>query len=449
MPRDLIEKYKAPVPRYTSYPTAPHFSADVTTQTYRNWLSDLPDNARLSLYAHIPFCSTLCYFCGCHTRGVNTYTPVAAYVDTICAEIDLGAAAVRADHTVTHIHWGGGSPDILSPADIVRLAAKLRGSFNWDADAEFAVEIDPRELTDERVAAFAEAGVNRASIGVQDFNEEVQKAINRIQGFELTKSSVDRLRVAGIDDVNIDLVYGLPHQTTERVLHTIEKSIELRPQRIALFGYAHLPQRLKRQRLIPDAALPGPGERFEQTSRMAVLLEAAGYVRIGLDHFALETDDLAIAARNGTLRRNFQGYTTDTADALIGFGASAIGEVPQGFVANATDVPQYRAMIEAGQLPVTRGYARTRDDRIRAYAIERLMCDLAFPAEGLIENFGPDAETVLAEARAYCESETDGLIEKHGGTFTVTERGRPFVRNICATFDAHLARSTAQHSAGV
>ncbi|MFZ4807760.1 MAG: oxygen-independent coproporphyrinogen III oxidase [Hyphomicrobiaceae bacterium] len=441
----LIEKYAAPVPRYTSYPTAPHFTPAVDAATYAAWLSELPVADALSLYLHVPFCDTLCWYCGCSTKATQRYEPVAAYVDNLLREVETVASHLPARMKVAHVHWGGGSPNVLNPADIRRVGGALRSAFEFRPDVEFAVEIDPRELSPEQADSFAAIGVSRLSVGVQDFDEAVQVAINRLQSFETTSRAMELFRSRGVQSVNVDLVYGLPYQTVASVERTIRQVIELGPDRIALFGYAHLPSRFAHQRLIPDESLPGPVARFAQSTRLADILGEAGYVRIGLDHFAKQSDHLATR----TLRRNFQGYTTDAAGALLGFGATAIGKLPQGFVQNAVATADYKRRIDAGELATVRGRALTRDDRVRAYVIERLMCDLTFSAPVLRAEFGAAADAVIAEAEALVESDVDGLITASADGFTLTEDGRPFIRTLCATFDTYLSGGTARHSSGV
>ena len=441
----LVRRYSGAVPRYTSYPTAPHFSDKVGAAQCTSWLAALPEQARLSLYIHIPFCSALCWYCGCSTKVANRYEPVASYLSSLRSEIANVAARVPASHSVTHVHWGGGSPNILTPDDIPALAETTRRSFNVAEGAEFAVEIDPRGLDRERVAAFARAGVTRASIGVQDFDETVQSAINRRQSFALTQAAVEALREHGIGAINIDLVYGLPHQTRDSVEATVSKVLALEPSRIAAFGYAHLPARLKHQALIDEAALPGAVERFAQSNRLAHILGAAGYVRVGLDHYARADDPLA----SGPVNRNFQGYTTDAADALIGLGASAIGRLPEGYVQNCIAVPDYHRLIAEHGLATVRGFHLSDSDRMRGFVIERLMCDLAFPAAELNRRFGDAATPLLEVAQALIEADHDRLIEPDGEAFRVTERGRPFVRAIAACFDSYLGAGEARHSAGV
>ena len=445
MSPELVKRYSAPVPRYTSYPTAPHFSAAVGPDTYAAWLAELPAAARLSLYMHIPFCKSLCWYCGCCTKAVRRYEPVADYLSSLYAEIGGIGRRIPTDHQVTHIHWGGGSPNILSAADIAALADAQRREFRVEEGAEFAVEIDPRGLDEDRIAAFARAGVTRVSVGVQDFDDKVQAAINRRQTFEETQRAVVAFRSYGIDAINIDLVYGLPHQTRESVERTALKVLELQPNRIAVFGYAHLPSRLKHQALIDARALPGEIERFAQASRLGRILTAAGYVRVGLDHYALPGDALA----SNEVARNFQGYTTDHADALIGLGASAIGRLPQGYVQNHASVPEYARSVAAGGMATARGIALTEGDRMRGFVIERLMCDLRFPAHELRLRYGSACDELLLEAEALVDADADRLIERDGEAFRVTDRGRPFVRAIAACFDAYLDTSDARHAPGV
>lgn len=445
MDADIIKRYSAPVPRYTSYPTAPHFSAAVNHDTYASWLAALPANERLSLYVHIPFCDTLCWYCGCNTKAVRRHAPVAAYLVPLLTEIETVAAKLGTVHDVAHMHWGGGSPNVLTPPDIKSLTGLVKQHFRMAPGAEFAVEIDPRHLPIERVKAFAEAGVNRISFGVQDFNPKVQAAINRLQSFEITKAAADAFRAHGVKALNIDLVYGLPHQTTESVEETLQQVLELEPERIAIFGYAHLPARLTHQRMIPDESLPDASARFEQSNRLAERLMASGFVRIGLDHFARRSDAMA----SKPINRNFQGYTTDAADTLIGFGASAIGKLPQGFVQNAVLAPEYGRRVAEHGLATVRGIELTDEDRIRSFVIERLMCDLAFSSAELKRKFGAAANPVVSEAEALLVSDPDQLVERSADGFRLTERGRPFVRTIAARFDTYLSAGKATHSSGV
>ena len=446
---ELIANYAAPVPRYTSYPTAPHFHGGIDAAAYRTWLKALPEQATLSLYAHLPFCDTLCWFCGCNTKITRQYQPVASYLEALLKEISSVASQVPATAKATQIHWGGGSPTILTSTDILRLMETTRRRFNVASDVEFAVEIDPRGLDRERIDALAEAGLTRVSIGVQDFDPKVQAAINRIQSVEETRRVIDAFRDHGVRSLNIDAIYGLPGQREGELLATLAQVVRMAPDRIALFGYAHVPWMKKHQSLIVDADLPGVVERHAHAELAAAFLVSHGYLRIGIDHFALGHDEIAVAAAEGRLKRNFQGYTVDEADALIGLGASSIGRLPQGYVQNAPTTADYQRRVGAGALAVTRGCALSQDDVIRAHVIERLMCDLSFSPRDVMQRFGTDALPVLADANDLVREGEDGLVRRRDDGFAITDLGRPFTRAIAARFDAYLARGQARHSAAV
>jgi oxygen-independent coproporphyrinogen-3 oxidase len=446
---DRIQALAAPVPRYTSYPTAPHFHPGIDAGRYGDWLAALPERASLSLYLHTPFCDTLCWFCGCSTKITRQYGPVAEYLTALMAEIGTLAARVPDTAAVRHIHWGGGSPTILSADDMLRLMERTRQAFDVADDAEFAVEIDPRGLDRGRIAALANAGLTRASIGVQDFDPAVQKAINRFQTVQETRAVVEAFREHGVRSLNIDAIYGLPGQRERELVATLREVVRLAPDRVALFGYAHVPWLKRHQSMIDEATLPGTVERHAHAELAAQFLEAEGYRRVGIDHFALPHDAMAEAARAGTLVRNFQGYTVDDADALIGLGASSIGRLPQGFVQNVPAIAEYQRRALAGRLATERGVALSDEDRLRSHVIERLMCDLAFDREAVSRAFGTAALPLLAEAEAVASEDGDGLVERTGRGFAITERGRPFARAIAARFDAYLRRGAARHSSAV
>ena len=441
----LAERYATPVPRYTSYPTAPHFSSGIGDVQYIAWLAGLQASATLSLYVHIPFCQQLCWYCGCNTKATHRYAPVASYLRALHEEIANLGALLERRHSVVHMHWGGGSPNILAAADIVGLADALSTHFRRSEKAEFAVEIDPRHLDPPQLDALASAGVTRVSVGVQDFDAAVQAAIGREQSFDATQRAVAAFRARGVRSINIDLMYGLPLQTRESVDRTIARVLELDPDRVAVFGYAHLPERMRHQRMLPADALPDAGERFAQLQAIAQRLIEHGYVRVGLDHFARPGDALA----SGRIARNFQGYTADRADALLGIGASAIGRLPEGYVQNATGVAEYERRLRHYGLATAKGHALTDDDKLRGHVIERLMCDLAFSADDLRRRFGRMAQPMLGEAEALLAADMDGLLERTADGFTVTEHGRPFVRSFASRFDAYLGRSAARHTSGV
>lgn len=439
---DLAAKYDLRAPRYTSYPTAPHFGPAVQAGTYRGWLRRLDPDEAVSLYLHVPFCRHLCWFCGCNTAATRLEAPVAAYARKLGEEIDLVADAVGARLPLRHLHWGGGSPTRMAAADLARLMAQIRKRFDIRPDAEIAIEIDPRTLEPEFAAMLGEAGFNRASIGVQDFDPAVQQAINRVQTVAITAHAIDALNAAGIAGFNFDLMYGLPHQTEASVVRTAETAMAFGPGRIALFGYAHVPWMKRHQRLIDESALPGTLERLRQFEAARRVLERGGYVMIGLDHFARPDDPLVAGPRY----RNFQGYTTDGASTLIGVGASAIGSLPQGYVQNAAEVPAWRRAIDDHQPAVVRGIALSDEDRFRRAVIERLMCDLAVDLDAVARRFGRDPEASVPSTDALAPLVADGLVTIDGWRITVSNDGRTFLRLVCAAFDAYLAGAQRQGS---
>jgi len=446
---DLLEQYDRQVPRYTSYPTAPHFDSAIDGDVYAEWLDRVAPDQVLSLYLHIPFCDTLCWFCGCNTKLVARYEPVAAYLDTLALEIDRVATALGPRRPVGHVHWGGGTPTILTPADIARLTDLLRDRFDITAEAEFAVEIDPRDVASDTIAALAGAGVTRASLGVQDVNADVQQAINRLQPLATTQAVVRDLRDHGIDALNIDLMYGLPHQTLDGIRRTIEAVLALQPNRLSLFGYAHVPWLKKHQRLIATEHLPGTRARAEQVELAGRLLTENDYVRIGLDHFARADDALAQAARAGRLNRNFQGYTTDQATTLIGLGASAIGSLAEGYVQNATPVHLWQQALETGRFATQKGRRLDDNDRLRRTIIERLMCDFTVDLDAICRRYQAapaQFEPVIAALQPFAR---DGIVAIDGHRITVAEDMRVLVRTVAAHFDRYLAPAEARHARAV
>lgn len=445
---ELLSRYAdARIPRYTSYPTAPHFSPDVSEADYRCWLGSMPA-APGSLYLHVPFCRAMCWYCGCHTTVAARETPVRRYLDCLEQEVELVSRYSRGLLSIGHVHFGGGTPTLMPPDRMRSLMSRLRERFEIIADAEIAIEIDPRTLTADMVETLGECGFNRASLGVQSFDLAVQKAINRVQSFEQTEAAVRSLRVNGIGRINFDLVYGLPHQTLQSCLATIQLALALCPDRIAVFGYAHVPSFKPHQRKIDETTLPKSEARFEQSRAIAQALIRAGYVEIGLDHFALPDDPLAVAARGGRLHRNFQGYTTDQAEVLIGLGASSIGRMPQGFVQNEVNIPEYQRLVGECRLPIARGYRFEREDRLRGAVIERLMCDHRVDLASVCADFGADPDVLLesAELRPFI---ADGLLEQEGTRISVSPHARPLVRSIAAAFDTHLSGRGARHSRAI
>jgi oxygen-independent coproporphyrinogen-3 oxidase len=449
MQHALVERLSSPVPRYTSYPTAPHFNESIGPEVYADWLRRLAAENRLSLYAHIPYCDRLCWFCACHTKQTLRYEPVEAYLKGLHAEIAAIGARVSREVPVTALHFGGGSPTLLRPDDMRALKACLEKNFSFAADAEISVEMDPNDLDEARHDALADIGMTRASLGIQDFDPTVQKSINRIQTFEQTRGVVEAARARGVRSVNCDILYGLPHQTLETLAETVRAVLSLAPDRIALFGYAHVPWMKKHQTMIDEAALPGVVARFEQMALAADMLVSAGYEAIGIDHFALPADRLAVAARQGTLRRNFQGYTDDQADALVGLGASSIGQLPEGYIQNMPATGEYLRRVEEGGLAAVRGYALTEEDRARAFVIEKIMCDFGFSFAALAACHPAFSGIIRAEAVGFAAADRDGLARIEGDRYVLTAAGRPFARTVAAVFDAHLASGRGRHSIAV
>ncbi len=454
MNAELLAKYdRARVPRYTSYPTAPHFSPTVGPEIALRWWGGLTEGMAASIYLHIPFCESMCWYCGCHTKVVARYQPVTEYLEHLHREIELVANAIPGRLKVGHVHWGGGTPNLVTPQDFSAVMAALRTHFDFAHDAEIAVEIDPRTLTPGHVAAMKTAGVTRASLGVQDFDAEIQASINRIQPFEQSQGAVSSLRAAGIRAINLDLMYGLPGQTKEHCRQSAELALSLQPDRLAVFGYAHVPWMKSHQRKIDEAALPDALQRWRQFAMISKTLVAGGLQAIGIDHFARAEDGMAVAQRAGRLRRNFQGYTTDSSEVLLGFGASAIGALPDGYVQNSPDYNKYGAAIAAGHPATTRGLQLTAEDRLRRDLIERLMCDLTVDLDQVTARHGAPPSQFDPELANLAEFAADGLVIIDSRRVTVPEEARPLVRLVAAAFDPYLISSqesgVAKHSRAI
>ncbi|SFQ12146.1 oxygen-independent coproporphyrinogen-3 oxidase [Bradyrhizobium sp. Ghvi] len=450
MRTDLAASYgEERLPRYTSYPTAPHFSPAIGADSYARWLAELPSSASASLYLHVPFCREMCWYCGCHTQIVRRDGLIAAYQRTLLSEITEVADTIGRRIKVEHIHFGGGTPTIMAPDAFAELMAAMRHAFFVLPSAEIAVEIDPRTLTAEMVEAMQLSGVNRASLGVQSFDPVVQRAINRVQSYEQTASVVEMLRGAGIKGLNFDLIYGLPHQTIASCLDTVRRSLALAPARFSVFGYAHVPDFKKHQRMINESRLPDGLARHDQACAIANALKEAGYVQIGLDHFARPDDAMAVAFEQGTLRRNFQGYTTDQSEVLLGFGASAIGHLPQGYVQNEVQIGAYQHGIAEGRLATAKGYRLTEDDRLRADIIERIMCEFGANLADICARHGAEPEAMLQSAPRLKSLISDGVVKLDGNRLAVANDSRFLVRSVAAAFDAHLDPGKQLHSRAV
>ena len=443
----LVVKYgEERLPRYTSYPTSPCFSPDVDASTYNDWLAAIPLEKPASLYVHIPFCQSMCWFCGCHTTITRGDRPILDYLQMLREEISLVSARTKAPLNIDHLHFGGGTPTIMGPKKMLGLIGLLREHFSFTSSTQIALEIDPRTLEEEMAAVLGEAGVHRASLGVQSFDPVVQKAINRTQSDEQTMQAVSRLRRAGVDSINFDLIYGLPHQTVESCIETTKVAIQMRPDRFAVFGYAHVPSFKKHQRLIDEGALANAESRVAQAEAIAENLLAAGYRRIGLDHFAWPGDSLAVAQANGQLHRNFQGYTTDACETLIGFGASAIGRMAGGYVQNEALLGDYAQRIASGRFAIMKGYRLSAEDRLRANVIERLMCDFQVDIPALAAEHGFDSGALVDDNDRLTMLESDGILENAGGVIRLREEGRFLIRAVAAAFDSYLLQSARNYS---
>ncbi|WP_071673818.1 oxygen-independent coproporphyrinogen III oxidase [Nioella nitratireducens] len=438
--------FEAKVPRYTSYPPATKFSNDVDSAVFGDWITTIPAGTRVSLYLHVPFCRRLCWFCACRTQGVRSDEPVRAYLETLKKEVRLVGAMLPDGVEVARLHWGGGTPTLLSADMITDLATTVAESFPQAPDLEFSVEIDPNEIDAARLDALAAAGLNRASIGVQDFDPGIQKIIGRIQSYEVTRSAVEELRARGIQSLNADILFGLPEQSQERISDSVQMLLSLAPDRVALYGYAHVPWMARRQAMIPTDALPRPEERLHLFDTARRLFKWDGYVDIGIDHFAKPEDSLAEAARTGHLRRNFQGYTDDTCDVLIGLGASSISKFPQGFAQNAAGTADYQKAVRAGQLATGRGHLFKGEDRLRARMIEALMCDFRIDATEIRNSFGT-AQSELEALFREAEEAFPAMVRWNADGFELLPEGQALARLVARQFDAYEMRAEGHSSA--
>ncbi|WP_448663380.1 oxygen-independent coproporphyrinogen III oxidase [Sphingomonas sp. CJ20] len=435
------------VPRYTSYPTAAEFHAGVGAREQGEALAAIAPKTPVSLYLHIPFCHEICWYCGCNTGAVGRADRVTAYRDALLREIETVGARMRG--SVVSVHFGGGSPNALAPDDLVVIAAALRSNFAIASDSEWAAELDPRTLDADYAAALATAGIGRASLGAQTFAPHVQRRINRVQPFRDVARSAEQLRAAGIARVNLDLMYGLPGQTLDDVAATIDQALALTPDRIAVFGYAHMPRMLPRQRMIDESLLPDARARFWQSALAHDLLVEAGFQAIGFDHFAQPDDSIAIAARQGSLRRNFQGFTDDPAATVIGLGASAISQYDGLLVQNEKHVGRYRMLAGNGMLSGVRGVARTADDRLRTEVIERLLCDGTVDAAAIAERHGQSPQ-VFGDALPTLDAlAQEGLVTRDGWRIAILPQGRPYARLAACAFDSYRVAAHQRFSRAV
>jgi oxygen-independent coproporphyrinogen-3 oxidase len=435
------------VPRYTSYPTAPNFSPAVGADAHAKWLSEVPASDTVSLYLHVPYCVELCHYCGCNTTATRRREPVEVYATHLVNEIALVSKRLGSKK-VCRIHWGGGTPSILGGKNLERIFRSISSYFDLKKLDEHAIELDPRRLDGETLASLAAIGVNRANLGVQDFSPKVQKAIGRIQPFELVELAASRLRSAGITGIGMDLMYGLPLQTLEDVQFSATLSARLKPQRVAMFGYAHVPWFKRQQSLIDARTLPNAGERLAQATAAQQAWTDLGYRAIGIDHFALPADGLAVAAAEGRLKRNFQGYTDDDSPVVLGLGASAISRFRNSYTQNHAATAYYKAAITSGNFATIRGIALSPEDSLRAEIIERLMCEFAVDIDRIVQRRQTPA--IFSTELARIDRLSDrGLVRRSGRKIRVTESGKPFIRIVASVFDKYLADGTSRHSQAV
>ncbi len=438
----LVEKYNQPGPRYTSYPPATKFTGDVTWEALSERIAANNRTERdLSLYFHIPFCETLCWFCGCTTVITLNHDQGMGYVEALGREVANLAPMINSRRRAAQLHFGGGSPTFLRPDEIRRLGEIIHRHFDFAPDIEASVEVDPRRLTRDHLVALREIGFNRASMGVQDFNPQVQEAVHRIQPVEMTQQAVDWMRELGFGSINLDLIYGLPHQTVASFNETLDIVLAMQPDRLAVFSYAHVPWIKPAQKILQKKILPEPAIKL-QILKLIIerLTEDNRYVYIGMDHFARPTDELTVAQRNKQLQRNFQGYSTRAGTDIYAFGMSSISQIPDAYWQNEKELPPWRAAVDAGRVPLHKAYLVTEEDRRRRDTIMRVMCDLSLDFAAMGRKLGVDFERHFAgELESLSDLVADGLIERVPGGLRVTDAGRLFIRNIAMRFDNTLA----------
>ena len=441
---DLLRRYDRPGPRYTSYPTAPQFHAGFGERELREVATASngdPIPRRLSLYVHVPFCESPCFYCGCNRIITRDKARGEAYLARLYREIALTAGLFDRDREVIQLHFGGGTPNFLSPAQLRDVVDTLRSHFRFSdaADRDISIELDPRFVDADDIAALGKIGFNRASFGVQDFDPAVQEAVNRIQSVEQTRAVIDACRGNGFRSVNVDLIYGLPNQTPDGFARTLDTVAQMRPDRVAVYGYAHMPHLFKPQKQL-DASLLPSGETKLALLQLAIeKLTAAGYLYIGMDHFALPDDELALAQARGGLHRNFMGYTTHADSDLVGLGVSAISHIGDSFSQNPRDLPSWQAALDEGRLPVFRGMRMNEDDQLRADLIQQLMCQGEIPVAALERRYAIDfAEYFALALDRLAPLAEDGLVRVEEQRIVVTSRGRLLLRNIAMCFDHYL-----------
>lgn len=443
----LARKYACRGPRYTSYPTAPHFSDSFPCQRYLDWQNATDAGTKpLSLYIHVPFCNDICYYCACNKVVTRRSGVASAYLDRLEREITMQSALVGERRVVTQMHWGGGTPTYLDSGEMTRLMHALSRHFTLQnsEEREYAIEIDPRTVDVSTIALLKGLGFNRLSLGIQDFDPRVQRAINRIQTPASVATLVDAIRAHGFRSLSFDLIYGLPFQDAHSMAASLDEVLRLRPDRIASYNYAHLPERFTPQRAIDRLTLPSPEEKLQMAELIADTLEGAGYQHIGMDHFVLPHDELAQAQCRGRLQRNFQGYSLRLAEDTLGLGVSAISQIGNFYLQNAPQLDSYYSLVDAGELPLQRGYEMNAEDRLRRHVIMSLICDLHLSKADTASRFAIDFDHHFAGALdALAPLAADGLVAMDDSEIRVELAGRPFLRNICMPFDGYLAADAA------
>lgn len=447
---ELIRRYDSSGPRYTSYPTAMEFTPSLTEQQYINWVRDSNTGGKaLSLYVHIPFCAHVCYYCGCNKVVTADRSKAGPYLERLYREIRLQAALVDPDRKVEQLHWGGGTPTFLSDGELYQLMDVLRENFHLTEDdsGEYSIEIDPREIREETLPLLHDIGFNRISFGVQDFNPEVQEAVHREQSDEQTFGALRQARELKFRSINIDLMYGLPRQTLESFSATLDKVIKARPERLSVFNYAHLPERFKPQRRINAEDLPSASDKLAILALTIEKLTGNGYRYIGMDHFALDDDELSVAQRSGTLHRNFQGYSTHSGTDLISMGVSAISSLPGGYSQNSPRLEDYYTSLDESRLPIYRGIAVNEDDCLRREVIQQLICNYTLNVNRIESEFDIDFTTYFEDELHCLESmQQDGLISIGERRLDVSSKGQLLIRNICKVFDRYRQTSEDKFS---
>lgn len=447
---ELIKKYDKSGPRYTSYPTAPQFTSSYTADTLKKCIQRSNTEmipSPLSLYVHIPYCDTICYYCACNKIITKNHSVSEEYLELLDAEMQMISPLFDADRELEQLHLGGGTPTFLNDDELLKLMSLIEENFKIAENCEMSIEIDPRKVSNETLKFLTDIGFNRISLGVQDFDEKVQQAVNRIQSYDLVRERLETARKLNIKSINMDLIYGLPFQTVETFTQTLDKVIELKPDRLSIFNYAHLPERFKPQRRINEEDLPAPAEKLKIFELTMNKLQQAGYVYIGMDHFALEDDSMVKAQQDGTLQRNFQGYSTHANADLVAIGVSSIGSICDSYSQNSSNMDDYRKMVKAGNLPIVRGLVMNNDDLLRKEIINQLICHFKLDIEALEDQWKVDFKQYFkAELKQLELMRQDGLLTFDEKAIQVETRGRLLIRNICMVFDGYLKDNVVKFS---